>query len=320
MKECSHSKCNVPDVSCYMGENVPSKCKYWQEGAGASSDFGATRSAGTEALFPWSGTAMGTGELAFLTGRGEARLIAIAGAHNAGKTTLLAAWYQLIGRTGSISGNPFAGSFTLEGWEAVGHNLRWQGNRPSFPPHTSSGAGRAPGMLHLSHRQSDGELCDVLFADSPGEWFQRWAVDKDAQDAEGARWLATRASSFLITADCEVLAGDKRGPARSALINLIRRVGTERGNRPVALVWTKADIQISDTMRNAIREAARLVMPDIVEFCTSVEGFEQGSVRISGADSMRAVLDWSVAAPSRGFEIRAPQLPDSDPFFNYGNA
>ncbi|MDP9788998.1 hypothetical protein J2861_003010 [Agrobacterium tumefaciens] len=321
MKECTHPKCNVPDVSCHLGEDAPVKCKFWQKGANATrSEDGIAGSMGTESLFPWSGTAMGVDELAFLTGRGEPRLVALVGAHNAGKTTLLAAWYQLIGRCGYIDGNPFAGSFTLEGWEAVAHNLRWEGNHPSFPAHTPSGVGRAPGMLHLAYRESSGELCDVLFADSPGEWFQRWAAERDTQDAAGARWLAERASCFLITADCEILSGDGRGPARSALLNLIRRVGSERGNRPVALVWTKADIAITDTMRSTIRDMAKLVMPDIVEFSTSVGTFELSGKPVKGEDSLQMVLNWAIERPSKGIVVPAQVLPDSDPFFNYGSA
>lgn len=320
MRPCPDRRCHVPDVACHLGEDTPFDCKVWKQGVGDRAAIAQAKAEGAYTLFPWTGTAFGTEELLFLTGRGEARLVAIVGAHNAGKTTLLAAWYQQTGKTGRIGEHLFAGSFTLEGWEAVAHALRWNGAGPSFPPHTSSGAGRTPGMLHLGVRQENGELEDFLFADSPGEWFQRWATDSTAEDAKGARWLSERAAVFIITADCEALSGPGRGSARASLVQLIRRTANERGSRPVALVWTKADLVISDNIKSAITEAARLAIPDIEEFSCSVSNVKDGDQIVRPEESLQMILNWAVKPYPRGFAPIVGVVPTNDPFLKYGDA
>lgn len=314
MHKCSHRRCHVPDTSCYLGELTPQNCPEWKKGdAEAPAEISQD---GRDSLLPWSGSAMGTRDLAFLTGRGEAKLVAIIGPHNAGKTTLLAAWYQHVGRTGRAAGQLFAGSYTLSGWEAVGHSLRWEGGAPKFPPHTASTAGRAPGMLHLALRS--GTIGDYLFADSPGEWFQRWAVDQTAPDAEGARWLTARAACLVVIADCEALAGPQRGNARADLQQLLRRTALVREGRPVALAWTKADVQISDVIRQAVREAALRAMPDIVEFHVSVAQFEIDGKQMDPGEALSDLLAWVLQPVKRGFPVHAKRSASDDPFFLIG--
>lgn len=318
MRPCPDKRCHVPDVQCYLGEDTPGECAVWCRGAEGAAPPDAERAAGSATLPPWSGSALGTRDLSFLTGRGDAKLVAVLGGHNAGKTTLLAAWYQQIGRTGAAAGRRFAGSVTLEGWEAVAHALRWEAGAPQFPPHTSSGARRAPGMLHLALRDGNGRLEDFLFADSPGEWFDRWAVDRDARDAEGARWLAERATSFIVVADGEALSGPTRGLARNALVQLINRVADERRDRPVALVWTKADVAVPEKLREGLRQVAYRELPGVAEFSASVFGFERDDVSVEAAQSLRSVFDWSLGTQRRGFTLDRADGHVHDAFFDYG--
>ncbi len=319
MRKCPYKGCNAPETNCHRGEASLSECTFWKKGASPEDDSGAVPHADGVRL-PWSGAALGTMDLAFLTGRSEPKLVGLVGPHNAGKTTLLGLFYQQVGRSGRAGGSRFAGSYSLDGWEAIAHALRWEGNVPRFPPHTSSGAGRRPGLLHFALRDALGRLSDVLFADSPGEWFQRWAVDPAAPDAEGARWLIERASSLLVAADCEALSGPGRGQARSDMIALLRRVATERGDRPVALVWTKADKAVPVAIRTAVTQAAALVMPDLVTFETSVVEFDSGGVTIKPAASLTAILEWMTARLKPGFEVARTSHVGTDPFFAIGAA
>ena len=320
MSGCPDRLCHAPEVSCRLGERTPAECKVWRSGGGAKVEADAVQLDPGMTRLPWSGAALGTTDLAFVTGRGEPKLVAVVGPHNAGKTTLLGMFYQRTGRTGRVGDNGFAGSYSLEGWEAIAHAMRWEGDAPRFPPHTSSGAGRAPGLLHLARRDPAQVLRDTLFADSPGEWFQRWSVDPDAADAEGARWVVERASALLIVADCDALSGVSRGVARSDLVNLLRRVASSRRDRPVALVWTKADVTVSEGIRDAVRQAARLVMPDIVEFEASVVSFERGGVSVDPAEAVLQVLRWCVAPVARGFVAPGLAYAGTDPFFATGIA
>lgn len=314
---CSQPRCYAPKIACYRGETVLADCAWWQKSNTSKAPESGESDAGYNRL-PWSGSALGTTDLGFLTARGDPTLIALLGPHNAGKTTLLAAFYLLLGRAGTMDDRLFAGSFTLEGWEAVAHALRWEGEPPAFPPHTSSRSGRAPGLLHLGFRATSGKIDDFLFADAPGEWFQRWTVESDAPDAAGARWLADRASVLMIVADCEALAGAERGNARANLVNLFRRVADARNGRPVALVWAKADIAISTGIRDAICKAALLVMPDIEQFSVSVIDRENADGKVDAAASLMELFRWSLAPVPRGIAEFETPLPASEPFFALG--
>lgn len=315
MPRCPDPRCHAPEVACRLGEPTPSACPTWRR-SNASGQPEDVRDDPQFIRLPWSGAALGTTDLAFLTARSEPKLVALIGPHNAGKTTLLGAWYQRIGRTGRVGAGSFAGSYSLEGWEAVAHALRWEGGAPRFPPHTSSGSGRAPGLLHLAFRGEDGELADHLFADTPGEWFQRWAVDASAPDAEGARWVMERAAALMLVADCEALSGAGRGQARSDLVNLARRVASERRGRPTALVWTKADVTVPPAIRSAVESAAKLVIPELAQFETSVVTRRGDGAEIDPMASVGAALDWATLPPLRGFEPAYYQPARNDPFFS----
>jgi hypothetical protein len=154
----------------------------------------------------------------------------------------------------------------------VARTMQWKpGAPPEFPSHTSTRGSREQGLLHLAFREDRHRLRDYLFADAPGLWFQRWAINEEAPDARGARWIAQNADAFILTADCAALSGVDRGSARAALQLLARRLGANRRGRPVTLVWTKSDIQVTPAMKAAVRDAVRSQIPDFEEFAVSME-------------------------------------------------
>ena len=122
-----------------------------------------------------------------------------------------------------------------------------------------------PGLLHLALRNKKDEFRDVLLTDAPGEWFSRWTIAEDAGDAEGARWIVEHADAFLVLADCQRLAGDERGPARSGLRMLLERLGNHVGERPAALVWAKSDHHPPAEIRKAIRRTLAEHLPRATE-------------------------------------------------------
>jgi hypothetical protein len=217
MTGCSRPNCFAPETSCDLGNLDHSKCPAWKEHKETSGSQGEEVT--DELLLPWSGSALGLADLGFVAGRSRPFVVGIVGPQNAGKTTLLAAWYLLVGRgLAGFEKRRFAGSYSLAGWEAVASSLRCTpGNQPSFPPHTSSRDGRGRGLLHLALRDADGNTRSYLFTDAPGEWFQKWAVNRDAIDADGARWVAEYADIFLLIADCDALSGSHLGLARGAM-------------------------------------------------------------------------------------------------------
>lgn len=315
MNACSRSICFAPESTCDLGFLDRAKCPAWKTVNAAEAVAGETTA--NELLLPWSGSALGLVDLGFVAGRTKPSIVGIVGPQNAGKTTLLAAWYLLMGRYLSAFGNcSFAGSYSLAGWEAVAGTLRWTpGQQPSFPPHTTSRGGRAPGLLHLAFRGTDGEARGYMFTDAPGEWFQKWAVNRDAVDGEGARWVAEHADLFLLIADREALSGPNMGSARGSLQLLARRLAAERAGRPVALVWTKADVTITPEMEKAVRDAVLGSMPDMVEFSVSITS---GSDASDTGQGFLELFDWMLGVRRQRVSLSPVNAIGSDPLFIFG--
>ncbi len=315
MDECPEPNCFPPETSCALGHLERQKCPRWN--AGEHSPTGQAQ--GDEhILLPWTGSALGLADVAFVAGREKPMVVAIAGPESAGKTTLLASWYLLMGRGRLLGpGVSFNGSYSLAGWEAIAGSLRWKpGQPPTFPPHTSSRDARTPGLLHMALRTSPVRTRDLLFADAPGAWFQKWAVNADDSDAEGARWLARHADVLLIVADRQALSGAKLGTARNAFQLLAKRIASERRGRPVALVWTKGDIEVPTAMEKVIRAAVFDDMPLSAEFVTSVVPGADGE-EIAGAD-FAALFAWLLAVRRSGCSEGRDRGTASDPLFLFG--
>jgi hypothetical protein len=316
MNACSRPTCFVPDTGCDLGHINPAECPVW---TGKSEVTAEVSGPSEQGLLPWSGSALGLSDLGFLAGRARPFVVGIVGPQNAGKTTLLGAWYLLIGRgTLSTRDRQFAGSYSLAGWESVGGSLRWApGQPPTFPPHTTSRGGRAPGLLHLAFREDDGSRPkDFLFTDAPGEWFQKWALNRDSPEAAGARWIADRADILLLVADREALAGESMGAARNSIQLLAQRMAAERRGRPIALVWTKSDVDIAPEMKTAVRKAVMDPMPDAKEFAVSIVAPE-GDTRGVGRGLLE-LFDWILSV--RREKAMLSKLPRAivDPLFLFG--
>jgi len=316
MDTCKRSTCYAPESTCDLGFLDRGKCPEWKGLAAASGIQDETPN--DELLLPWSGSALGLADLGFVGGSRKPFVVGIAGPQNAGKTTLLAAWYLLVGRgQGGANARQFAGSYSLAGWEAVASALRWTpGQQPTFPPHTSSRGGRAPGLLHLAFRDMNGLARSYLFTDAPGEWFQKWAVNRHAIDGEGARWVAEHADVFLLIADREALSGANMGSARGSLQVLARRLAAERTTRKVALVWTKADVPITTEMEKAVRDAVLGQMPDAVEFSVSIA--PSSEVAHDKGQGLIELLDWALDARRARVVLPLVAATSNDPLFMFG--
>jgi hypothetical protein len=313
MDKCPHQNCFAPDASCALGHMDYSKCPEWKGDAVETPVAGGTAD---QILLPWSGSALGLSDLSFVTGRAKPMIVGIAGPESAGKTTLLASWYLLLGRGLLLEdGSRFAGSYSLGGWEAVASSLRWEpGQAPSFPQHTTSRGARSPGLLHLSFRGPDDCLRDFLFADAPGEWFQRWSINAEANDAVGAKWISDHADIILIAADRQALSGASLGSARNAFQLLATRVSAERRGRPVALIWTKADLDVDAEMEKRIRDAVMSVMPDAAEFSVSVFSKDSCNAGRGFVD----LFNWVRGARRPGVILPLASVSGNDPLFVFG--
>ena len=315
MAECRRELC-WPDAGCSLGHVDLSKCPALNEDPAVTKVAASTARAMS---MPWSGRALGLTDIGFVAGRAKPLVLAVMGPHNAGKTTLLGAWYLLLGRGARPDEKlRFAGSCSLSGWEVVASALRWEPGPvlPVFPPHTSSRGAWMPGLLHLAFTQGQGRRRDYLMTDAPGEWFQKWAVRRDDPDAEGARWAAEHADAFVLVADCEALAGSKKGAARSGIQFLARRLADELRGRPVAFVWTKSDVSIPEETKQWVRRAVFRVIPEAVEFAASIVSKPNGSENVQG---FLGLLGWALNVRRSSVRLSKPAETGSlDPVFRLG--
>jgi Double-GTPase 2 len=315
MNECSRATCWAPDTGCDLGFLDRSKCPSWTGKHLPDSESSVNTD---DVLMPWSGRTLGLNDLGFVAGRVKPFVVGVVGPQSAGKTTLLAAWYLLLARgLASRVNHRFIGSFSFEGWEAVAGVMRWRpGAPPHFPAHTSSREGRVPGLLHLDLRKDGGAIKSYLLADAPGEWFKKWSIQSDATESAGAAWISQHSDVFLLIADREALSGEHKGTARGSLQLIARRLSAERNDRPVALVWTKADISVSPEMETAVRDAVVSQMPDAVEFSVSVvtSGPESEGVGTGLLD----LLQWVLECQRRKAILPNIAAESYDPLFLFG--
>jgi hypothetical protein len=221
---------------------------------------------------PWTSSAFGLDDMAWLASRQRPLLYAPIGAHNVGKTTYLASLYIGLCRGLLPAKHQFVGSFTLGGWEKLAAYVRYapSGIGPGFPPHTPVTETRLPGWLHIGLRSADGRVRDILLADTPGEWFSRWAVNGEAEGALGARWVARHADAFLFFVDSAGLNGpDRRNVVEKTALLADRLAGTLAG-RPVLIVWAKADQDVRPQIRSDVETALKKAFPEAMTFQTSV--------------------------------------------------
>lgn len=308
-------------MTCPLGEPDVAKCPKWVAGGdGANAPApGATALPRDGFALPWSASAFGLADLPLISGRSAPRIVGVMGMSDAGKTTLLGAWYLLLSRGVLAADFKFAGSYTLEGWEHIAHSLRWtNAGGPGFPQHTPHGEGRAPGLLHIARRLEHGSgLEDVLFADAHGEWFREWTFDRDAVNAQGARWLADHASVIIIAADCEALSGAERGAARGTLQSLIHRIAGERRGRPCALVWTKADQVVPAAIRTTIENTVSADLGEIPSFSVSVYP-ETDKPEPAAEAGFVDLFRWAMEAQTPAVSPKVARPKSSDPLLVYG--
>jgi hypothetical protein len=163
-RKCALSTCIDPqEIGCNHGFEFLDECPHWKEGSNGqqansaeTTDISASLadvradSQGEERLLhlPWTGNSLGTGDTELATACNSTTMVGLVGPYNSGKTSLLALIYLLMQRGEQSSFAKFAASWSLTGWENLAANFRWGKGEagPTFPPHTSRGAGRKPGL------------------------------------------------------------------------------------------------------------------------------------------------------------------------------
>lgn len=271
-KKCKYlDKCNDELVGCLSGSNEDfHTCQYKK--VKDKKDSGDVRDVKEEGnyLFPWSGNVLGETDLKIITTYRTPTIIGLIGSSNAGKTTALIALFLLLRKGKAIKGYSFAGSYTLNGWENLASFLTLtRENQIEWPPHTSRNVGRVPGLLHLSFINRYEQIEDILLTDAPGEWFSDWAIDEKSS-AKGAKWINDYSDAFILFADSDAFK-KSIGNARRELKTISGRMSKYNKNRPLALVWSKSDIEISQEIKQVINNRIKREFPTNKIFDISIK-------------------------------------------------
>lgn len=268
-KSCTQPHCYPKDTGCCLGETLH-ECPHFNR-AQPKDTATSLDLTGGEGV-PWTGSAFGLDDIAWLSSRQRPILYTPVGGHGVGKTTFLASLYIGLCRGVLPKRHEFIGSFTFGGWEKLAAYVRHapDGIGPSFPPHTPVTEARLPGWLHMGFRTPDGRVHDVLLADTPGEWFTRWAVNAESSEAAGARWATRQADGFLFFVDSDGLAGPDRRNVVERTALLAERLSSVLAGRPVCMVWAKSDKEIRPQIRADVDTALKKAFPNSESFQTSV--------------------------------------------------
>jgi GTPase SAR1 family protein len=259
---CPNSNCNYQNTnSCDEGENDVSNCAYYKSLVGDEIKS-SIDSEKDHNYLPWTSKAMGLLDFPIVSQRSSPKIIGVVGPPSAGKTTFLGTLYNLLHNGYSLNDWSFSGSFTIKGWEYVSRPLTFDNSSDAhFSGHTSSDYERFQGLLHLLLKKD--QFRDLFFTDASGEWFVNWADKPDSVSARGANWIHKNSDSFLFFIDCERLIGPDRGSTKEVILNIAHRLRQGIANRPVALVWAKADLL--PKMRQKFKENLKADLQNIFD-------------------------------------------------------
>jgi hypothetical protein len=186
------------------------------------------------------------------------KVVAIVAGPEVGKTTMIAAIYELVHRR-RMPGFTFAGSETLRGYEERCHLARLASNKiHPDTPRTRTAAKLS--FTHLRLKTSE-HFKDVLFADRSGEHFEN-VLSKPAGIADFAE--LTRANMIIVLVDLNELLRSPHQPKSQArrLFLAMNQSGLLEGKQ-IRLVGTKADLMKSEEEKEAARVALYNLAADL---------------------------------------------------------
>lgn len=195
------------------------------------------------------------------------RMIGIIGAHDSGKTSVIAGLYDLF-QDGPVAGALFAGSSTLHGFELICHDARVTSNR-----HEAHSERTKRGEVRFYHIDvcEGGRLQSILIADRSGEEYEEVA-DLAANASE--MFELRRADVITILVDGRRLESPVERADTIGSIPLILQGMVENGafaRKPnIAIVLTKDDVVQSSKRKARVMQDFAVIVESIrSRFCDS---------------------------------------------------
>ncbi len=269
-KKCSKSGCPAPKGLCleHASPDHP-KCEYWLGTIGDKSEEIDKKLNKKSRPLPWTGEPFQPMDISVVSQRSVPLIIGMVGGAEAGKTSYLGMLYTLIFNGKKFENWKFAGSYTLAAWETLAQYLKIKPDGSVVFAPTTPANPDFYSLYHLAFKR-DELFRDILFADSSGEVFNDWAENVLAPNVENARWIYEKSSAFIFMVDCVALI-EKRGAAKSAIIQMAEQVKANLNGRPVVVVWTKADRikEVRENIKAALEEDLTTVFKDSQVFDVS---------------------------------------------------
>jgi hypothetical protein len=316
---CSRPDCPAPKGLCLEHASPEYlKCEHWLgDKLEQSVEEQKTVNKKAQSL-PWTGEPFQPADIEIVSQRSAPLIIGMVGGANAGKTSYLGMLYTLLFNGKNLEYWQFAGSCTLAAWETLAQYLKIKpdGNVEFAPPTPSNPDFYS--LYHLALKRGD-LFRDVLFADSSGEVFKDWSVDVQDPNVENARWIYEKSNAFIFMVDSVALI-QRKGAAKAEIVQIAEQVAANLRNRPVAVVWSKADEidNVRETIRNALEEDLAQVFGDSHVF--KVSNFSKSDPDILCHKNNLAVIKYLLEKLNEPQPIKLiPQVSISDDlFFNYG--
>lgn len=320
-RTCSRADCHAPvDLCPELGSAEYPKCHFFSKADAAEPPSKASKKSAAITTIPWTGQWLRPEDLELLGHRGTPKIIGLIGSSGAGKTTYLAMLYSLLFNGKRIDNWEFAGSYTLNGWELQAKTLQVQENGTVRNPDATPSDKDFYSLYHLALR-SDGFLHDILFADSSGEVFSKWADNVHDPAAENARWIYEKAQAFLLFVDCEAII-NQRGRARRDIVQLAEQVKRGLRSRPVVIVWSKADM--AERMRRDCKTVSESVEKSLHDAFPGAVVLEISNYSKTDSDQLCHINNIGVAksvldqlAKPQPLRISPVSIPTNDLFLSY---
>lgn len=239
---CGNPECKVAiDSKCMEGIADPLSCPHYGKALVVveASDGEGIKAVASGVRLPHA-DALSTTEAELVLRSKDSNLVALVGPHDAGKTSLIAAVYELF-QLGPIGQYQFGGSATLHAFEKTAHDARSESRRND--PHTERTKLGELTFYHLDlvSASSTTRRC-ALFANRAGEDYMDTQTNQDL--AKGYPELP-RSDTLTVLVDGEklLLSAERQLARRDALITLraLVEAGVTRQWQRLALVLTKVD-------------------------------------------------------------------------------
>ncbi|TCQ14082.1 TRAFAC clade GTPase domain-containing protein [Rhizobium sp. PP-CC-3G-465] len=238
---CSNLDCRIAEGGrCVEGLEITSCPHFGKVAQEIEDDVEEIESNEEEHLYLKPAGLLQASEASRFLRAGDARLVAILGPSDTGKTSLIAGLYDLF-QMASVAGLDFAGSDTLHAFEQACHDARTASRRDiPFIARTPRGDVR---FYHVDLATAEGDKTAILLGDRAGEEY-REAADDVSLTSEFIE--VARADCLTILVDGErLLNSGSRHNLRSSILMMMQAMydgGMLPNGVNLAIVLTKLDL------------------------------------------------------------------------------